>query len=119
MAEHLRAFESFTALVAALDSVRLAWGRVREVGEDTYAQPSVASRGVLVEVEDNVGEKRRVVQSPYKFSNADSGIQPSSRAADIGADNESALRDWLGWDADRVNALRKSGVLLNPASASR
>ena len=118
MAGHLLDYVSFDALTAELDAMRLAWGRVRGIGEDTYAEPSVASRGILVEVEDNLGNKRRVVQSPYKFSNAESGISSASRAADTGEHNESALRDWLGWESERIEGLRASGVLVTSSVVS-
>ena len=48
--ERIASFDSFDALIAKLDELNLAWGLVREFGDDSFSQPSVAPRGILVDV---------------------------------------------------------------------
>jgi crotonobetainyl-CoA:carnitine CoA-transferase CaiB-like acyl-CoA transferase len=105
-------FESFDALTAKLDELNLAWGLVRKFGEQSFAQPSVAARGILVDVEDDIGEPRRTVQSPYRFSESASGITSESRVPRRGEHNHEALADWLGFDEAQSAALSESGILL-------
>lgn len=110
--DHVLGFASFDALTERLDALNLAWGKVRAFGEDSYAQDSVEARGVLVDVEDETGAKRRTVQSPYRFSSSESGITSASRAPRRGEHNLEALADWIGLTEDQVSQLRQAGVLL-------
>ncbi len=111
--DHIMSFESFEALCAHLDEVNLAWGRVRAFGDDSFSQPSVAPRGVIVEVDDREGGTRKTVQSPYKFSGVQSGISKGAQAPHRGEHNVEALGDWLGVSADQASALATTGVLLS------
>ena len=110
--DYIKSFESFDALCATLDEVNLAWGRVRQFGEDSFAQPSVTPRGVIVEVDNRQGGTRKTVQSPYKVSHTKSGIEKGAKAPHRGEHNADALGDWLGISSDQVAALAQTGVLL-------
>ncbi len=112
MVLHIESFANFDALTAELDRLNLAWGRVRRFGEESFAQPSVAARGILVDVEDYLGQPRCTVQSPYRFSQSASGIAPGDRPAKRGEDNAEALADWLGMEDEEIADLREAGVLL-------
>jgi crotonobetainyl-CoA:carnitine CoA-transferase CaiB-like acyl-CoA transferase len=111
-ADYLRSFATFDELLGALDEMNLAWGRVRQFGEDAYSAPSVGPRGVLVEVDDRAGGRRRTIQSPYKFSDAESGVGSGEVAPHRGEHNYEALADWLGKSASDVDALTGAGILL-------
>ncbi|MEO0981709.1 MAG: CaiB/BaiF CoA-transferase family protein [Pseudomonadota bacterium] len=115
LAAHFKSFPTFKAFTDKLDEVNLAWGKVRRFGEDAYSEPSIEARGVLVEVEDELGARRRTVQSPYKFSDAEAGLPAGSRAPARGEHNESALNDWLGLSPDEVTGLKDIGVLRSSA----
>lgn len=86
------------AVIAALDRMNLAWGEVR-TSESVREQPTVRHRGTLTTVDDRAGGRREVVQSPYRFSAAKSGVRAG--APHRGEHNVEILRDWLeATDAD-------------------
>ncbi len=62
------------AVIKALDGMNLAWGDVRE-GAETLELPTVKHRGTITKVDDRGGGQRPVVQSPYRFSAAESGAR--------------------------------------------
>ena len=113
MIDHIQSYPSFAALTEKLDEMNLAWGKVREFGEDVYAQESIEHRGILVDVKDDAGEPRRTVQTPYRFSKSQSGITSESRPPKRGEHNVEGLRDWLGLSDDGIEKLVKSGALLS------
>jgi len=111
-----RLLESFYAdfdvradLIAALDEANIAWADVREP-EDVFDTEIAAERQLSVHVDDRVGGTRRVVQSPYHFSNARSEVRggPPFR----GEHNAAVLAEWLDIDADAAGRLHHDGVLL-------
>ena len=97
------------AVIAVLDKMNLAYGDVRE-GAQTLDLPTVKHRGTITRVDDGNGGTRPVVQSPYRFSAADSGARGASPTQ--GQHNADVLADWLGLDAQAVDALRGAGVLV-------
>lgn len=111
--DHILSYPSFAALTDSLDRMNLAWGLVREFGEESYSEKSVGPNGILVDVIDDKGNPRRTVQSPYRFSQSKSGIQPGSRPPKRGEHNETALADWLGLKPDNVKELAEAGILLS------
>lgn len=111
IAAYILEFPTIDALKRKLDEVNIAWGDVRGFGEESFAQASIEARGVFVEVEDSEGKKRRTTQSPYRFSNAKSGITSTSRAPRRGEHNVAALADWVGMSEDDVRGLVDAGVL--------
>jgi CoA:oxalate CoA-transferase len=98
------------AVIKALDGMNLAWGDVRE-GAQTLDLPTVKHRGTITQVDDGAGGKRPVVQSPYRFSAATSGVRGASPRQ--GQHNEIVLADWLGFDRAAVDALHGAGVLVS------
>ena len=81
------------ALIAILDRRNIAWGDVR-TAEEIREQATVRHREMVVQVDDRAGGTRPVVQSPYRFSNAEAGIHRP--APWKGEHNAEVLREWLG-----------------------
>ena len=91
------------AFVAVMDRMNTAWGRVRE-SADIREQPTVKHRATIIQVDDRAGGQRPVVQSPYRFSDAESGVRGG--APWKGEHNAPVLRDWLGLDDAGVGRWR-------------
>ena len=102
-------FDDRANLLAALDRAELAWGEVRST-EAALGSPTAVARGAIAEVDDRGGGTRRVIQSPYRFSDAASGARGG--ASRRGEHNHLVLAEWLALDADEIDALALSGVLL-------
>ena len=98
----------------AMDAMNLAWGEVRD-SADVRDSPTVRHRGSVVDIDDRAGGTRPIVQSPYRFSNAEAGVR--GVAPHRGEHNASALADWLGCGADEIAQWVDAGVLLNAAEA--
>jgi len=96
------------AVIAALDKMNLAYGDVRE-GAQALELPTVKHRGTITHVDDGAGGQRPVVQSPYRFSAAESGARGASPTQ--GQHNADVLADWLGLDAAAIDSLWSAGVL--------
>lgn len=109
---HILSYSELSSLIEALDGMNLAWGLVRSFGIDGFEQASAKALGVIVEVEDDSGQKRRTVQSPYRFSGARSGITAGIRLPGRGENNMEALQDWIGLSDDEIENLKHRGILL-------
>ena len=97
------------AVSAAMGKMNLAWGEVRSTTR-AFDLPTVATRGTVTSV-SYAGKARPVVQSPYRFSDADSGARgPAPRR---GEHNAAVLDDWLALSAADVATLARNGVLLD------
>lgn len=88
--------------------VNLAWGKVRDPAT-LMDQPTVAARGAITQVDDRAGGTRPITQSPYRFSNADSGVR--GPAPHRGEHNAAVLGQWLGKSEAQVTQLTAAGVL--------
>jgi crotonobetainyl-CoA:carnitine CoA-transferase CaiB-like acyl-CoA transferase len=109
-----KALPDRSAVIAALDEMNLAWGDVRADAAATEL-PTVKHRGSVVRVDDRGGGTRPVVQSPYRFSNAESGVRAG--APHQGEHNVEVLRDWLGASDADIERWRSAGVLLEKRRA--
>ena len=114
--DFLTSFPTREALLARLDELNLAWGDVFDHRETYTKQGSMEARDVFTEVDDRSGGKRKVTQSPYKFSAAKVGVR--GPAAHRGEHNHDALQDWLGTSATEVDQLQQQGVLLQDERAA-
>lgn len=83
------------ALTDQLDRLNIAWGNIRR-SEDVHEQPTVRHRAAITRVDDRAGGTRPVVQSPYRFSAAQSGLRRP--APWKGEHNDEVLAEWLGLD---------------------
>jgi CoA:oxalate CoA-transferase len=102
-------FSERAALLRALDQADLPWGEVKTTRQ-AFDTETLRARGAVVRIDDRAGGVRPVIQSPYKFSNAESGV--SGPAPHRGEHNREVLEQWLGKNADEISALERQGVLL-------
>ena len=104
----MMSLSSWEQVEEAMAKMNLAWGRVR-TGKALREQPTLAHRRSIFEVDDRAGGTRPIAQSPYRFSQAQSGVR--GPAPYRGEHNEAVLADWLGKSRDEVAALLELGVL--------
>ncbi|MDP1794014.1 MAG: CaiB/BaiF CoA-transferase family protein, partial [Acidimicrobiales bacterium] len=114
--EWARSFDNFDDLAAALDKSGLAFGVVKDQF-DVVRSPTADHRGTVAAIDDNsgTGATRGVVQSPYRFSDAASGVR--GPAPHRGQHNAEVLQEWAGVDEATVASLVDQGVLLSDAFA--
>ncbi|HEY2795938.1 MAG TPA: CoA transferase [Micromonosporaceae bacterium] len=106
----LQSFPDRESLLAKLTEVNLAWGNVHDHQNVFDRQGSIESRAVLAEVDDRAGGRRRVTNTPYRFSDAEAGVR--GPAAYRGEHNYEALVDWLGSSEADIDEWHRAGVLL-------
>jgi CoA:oxalate CoA-transferase len=107
--EWFRSFSDRAEVVRALDACNLAWGDVSDQ-RDVVRSEHARHRGLLAEVGDGAGGPRQVVQSPYRFSDAEAGARGPAPA--LGEHAEEVLAEWCGATPDEVAQLRDRNVLL-------
>ena len=95
--------------------MNLAWGRIR-TGKDLRDQPTLAHRKSIVEIDDRAGATRPIAQSPYRFSQAASGVR--GPAPHKGEHTDEILRAWLGLTDSEIAALTSQGILTRDAEAA-
>jgi CoA:oxalate CoA-transferase len=95
-------------LKRALEKADLAWGEVR-TSANLLDSPTIAARGVAASVEDGHGGARLVIQSPYRFSDAECGVR--GRAAYLGEHNTEVLKEWLDSSEADLQRLTDGGIL--------
>jgi len=104
----MSALDTWEAVEAAMARMNVAWGRVRS-GRDLREQPTVAHRGAIADIDDRAGGVRPIVQSPYRFSAASSGVR--GPAPHRGEHNREVLGEWLGKTGAEIDALLAGGPL--------
>ena len=90
--------------------MNLAWGDVFDHREVLDKQGSIEARKVLTEVDDRDGGRRRVTNTPYRFSDAEAGGPRPGRLP-----GRAQLRRPAGLGRHRareIDALHAQGVLL-------
>lgn len=107
--EFLTGFSDMPSLSRALDRANIAWGEVLTT-HDAVKSETALHRGTVVEVDDRAGGVRRVIQSPYRFSAAQSGLR--GPAPFRGEHNARVLSDWLGHTSAQIEQLQSAGVLV-------
>ncbi len=106
--DYLTALSDWPQVEAAMDRMNTAWGRVR-AGATLREQPTLKHRGSIVEIDDRAGGTRPIPQSPYRFSDARSGVR--GPAPHLGEHNAQVLGEWLGMASADVTDLTARGVL--------
>ena len=101
-------FPSRDDLKRALEKADIAWGEVR-TSKTILDSPTVAARGVAALVDDGAGGQRLVAQSPYRFSNAESGVRGG--APRRGQHNAEVLAEWIGLAPSSIEELAERSVL--------
>ena len=99
---------SAAALVAAVEAAGLACAPVTPLREALTGELA-RERDLLSTVDDRRGGTRPVVRSPWRFSHSEARVRgPAPRR---GEHNGEVLRELLGYDEARIEALRAAGVL--------
>ena len=106
----MAALNNLEEVEALMRDLNLAWGQVRDPAT-LPQQPTLMARGAIVQIDDRNGGTRPIIQSPYRFSAARSGVR--GPAAHRGEHNSAVLADWLGKSPGDVAQLIESAVLLN------
>ena len=109
MREWIASYRERDALKRDLERAGLPWGDVRRM-EDVLDSPTLKACPPFAEVDDGAGGKRRVVEAPYRFSQAISGIRGA--APRRGEHNANVLADWLEMRPEEIQTLEKSNTLL-------
>lgn len=109
VADYFATLDNREKFSEAMAAINIAWGDVRDP-ESVTEHPTAKARGTFVQVDDGVGGTRRVTQSPYRFSNALSGVRGPARHR--GEDYQAVLSDWLALDKEAAETYRQQGVLL-------
>ncbi|MEX0941265.1 MAG: CaiB/BaiF CoA-transferase family protein [Pseudomonadales bacterium] len=109
-AEFFTSFADRTALTDALDRARLAWGNVNTTANYLVDSTTLKHRHSIVEVDDRHGNRRPLFQSPYRFSDASSGVR--SGAPFQGEHDREILKAWIGMEDADIEALAHCGVLV-------
>jgi CoA:oxalate CoA-transferase len=92
-----------------MKTINVAWGEIRDPGE-IQDQITIKARGAITDIDDRAGGTRPITQSPYRFSDATSGVR--GPAAHRGEHNSEVLSEWLSSSTDSVDELLSTGVLL-------
>jgi CoA:oxalate CoA-transferase len=99
---------SSAALVAAVEAAGLACAPVVPLREALTGELA-RERELLTRVDDRRGGTRPVVRSPWRFSRSEARVRgPAPRR---GEHNDEVLRELLGYDEAKIEALRAAGVL--------
>jgi crotonobetainyl-CoA:carnitine CoA-transferase CaiB-like acyl-CoA transferase len=109
IAAFLATFTDRAALLATLERSGLAFGEIKDT-KTALRSATLQARGAIVQIDDRAGGSRAVLQSPYRFSDADSGVR--SVAPYRGEHNREVLRDWLALRDEDLDLLRSQGTLL-------
>jgi CoA:oxalate CoA-transferase len=103
-------FSERAELLVALDQADLAYGEIKDTATALRAS-TLQARGAIVEIDDRGGGTRKVIQSPYRFSDAQSGVAgPAPRR---GEHNVEVLRQWLALGDTEIQALAANGTTLS------
>ena len=111
----IRSLKTWDEIEATFARINVAWGRVRPAST-VREQPTLAHRGAFVEIDDRAGATRTVAQSPYRYSNARSGVR--GPASHRGEHNRIVLAEWLGKSDTEIAALADAGILTRDVEAS-
>jgi crotonobetainyl-CoA:carnitine CoA-transferase CaiB-like acyl-CoA transferase len=91
-------------ILAACCAANVPAGRVRTV-EEALASPEVAERHMILDLDDGV----RVTNTPFHFWPRP--YRETLPAPSLGENTDEILRDVLGYDDERLRALRRDGVV--------
>jgi len=77
--------------------------------DEALSLPQTVARGMVVELRDAEGGVRRLIGSPLHREGAAASRAKAPPA--LGQHTFEVLRDWLAYDADKLNRLRSSGAI--------
>ncbi len=107
--DFLLSFGTREALIEALDAANLAWGGVFDSSQFLQESETLKHRNSIVDIDNREGGTRPTFQSPYRFSNASSGV--ARGAATLGEHNAEVLHDWLGLSEQDAIILGENGTI--------
>jgi CoA:oxalate CoA-transferase len=108
--EKISSYTDRAELERDLDRAALPWGVVRSMTE-VLDSPTLKATKVFAEVDDRGTGTRRVIQAPYEFSDAESGVR--GPAPHRGEHNAEVLQEWLSLPREQIEQFLKSNVLLS------
>ena len=111
--QRLNECESEAQFAELMDTIDIPWGQVRDP-HHLEDQATLKHRNMIVHVDDRAGGVRPVADSPYRFSNANSGI--CGPAAHLGEHNREVLKDWLDASDADIDAWIESDSLIPGSS---
>ncbi len=111
--DYFAALADWGQVEAAMDHMNTAWGQVRD-GAGLRDQPTLKHRGSIARIDDRAGGTRPIPQSPYRFSDALSGVR--GPAPHLGEHNQEVLSEWLGMPTEAIDQLIADHVLANAAT---
>ena len=106
--EFFSGLTSWERVEEVMAEMNIAWGRVRNAAT-LREQPTVIARSAIVDVDDRAGGTRPIPQSPYRFSNATSGVR--GPAPHRGEHNREVLTEWINKPSNEIDALIDADVL--------
>ncbi|MEH6556753.1 MAG: CaiB/BaiF CoA-transferase family protein [Oceanicoccus sp.] len=109
VAAYIQTLDSPENFGAVMKTLNIPWAEIRNA-EFIQEQVTVKARNSIVQVDDRDGGTRPITQSPYRFSNADSGVR--GPASHRGEHNSEVLAEWLNKPQADVESLLENGVLL-------
>ena len=80
-----------------------------QTAKDLVRCPQLAARKMILEIQDPVGGKKKIVGSPVKFSRVPE-IEPQP-APLLGEHNQKILKDLLGFSQEKIETLRARNVI--------
>ena len=98
-----------TAFDAVMKQMNVAWGLVRDPA-DIGQQPTARARGAIIDIDDRAGGSRPITQSPYRFSDAKSGVR--GPAPHRGEHNHQIMEEWLSWNKQEIAVLHDKSILI-------
>jgi|TARA_B110000467_G_scaffold157088_1_gene171402 CoA:oxalate CoA-transferase len=107
--DFLNTIDTLEDFSAAMKSINVAWGEVRSP-ENLRDQKTIIRRGSITDIDDRNGGTRPITQSPYRFSNAKSGVR--GPAAHRGEHFNEVLKGWLSMNDKDISQLREDNVVI-------
>jgi len=110
--EWLQSFPTRDEPLAILEKVRILSAPVLDIAQ-AINHPQIKARGAMQEVPHPGIGPVALPKSPFHFS--ETTVEIRSRAPLLGEHNESVLSRYLGYSAEKVTSLTRSGVLVQEA----
>ena len=107
--DFLNTIDTLEDFSAAMKSMNVAWGEVRSP-ENLRDQKTIIRRGSITDIDDRNGGTRPITQSPYRFSDAKSGVR--GPAAHRGEHFNEVLKGWLSMNDKDISQLREDNVVI-------
>jgi CoA:oxalate CoA-transferase len=105
----VKSFDTREQFNDAMKKINVAWGEVRNPA-NLANQITIAARGAITEVDDRDGGTRPITQSPYRFSDAQSGVR--GPAAHRGEHNQEVMSEWLDKSSTDTKEMLAAGILV-------